>query len=56
MEISPGRRTGKFRLDVDHLVKDAAGKSRISIEDYAVATIDEAEKAAHLHQRFTVGY
>lgn len=56
MEIQPGTRTGKFRLGGDQLVKDAAGNSRISIEDFAVAMIDEAERGAHVRQRFTVGY
>jgi putative NADH-flavin reductase len=55
-EIRPGARTGKFRLGTDQLVKDAAGKSSISTEDYAVAMIDEAEKPAHIRQLFTVGY
>lgn len=54
--IAPGTRTGKFRLGGDQLVKDAKGDSRISMEDYAVAVIDEAEKPAHLHKRFTIGY
>jgi uncharacterized protein len=54
--IAPGARTGKFRLGSDQLVTNAAGQSRISMEDYAVAVIDEAEKPAHLHQRFTIGY
>ena len=56
MQISPGTRTGKFRLGGDQIVKDAQGQSRISIEDYAVAMIDEAEKPAHVRQRFTIGY
>jgi putative NADH-flavin reductase len=55
-EIRPGVRTGKFRLGKDELVKDASGKSSISMEDYAVATIDEAEKPAYNRQSFTVGY
>ncbi len=55
-EIRPGVRTGKFRLGTDQLVKDATGKSSISMEDYAVAMIDEAEKPAHVRQLFTVGY
>jgi putative NADH-flavin reductase len=54
--ISPGTRTGKFRLGRDELISDAHGDSRISMEDYAVAVIDEAEKAAHVHRRFTIGY
>ena len=55
-EIRPGARTGKFRLGTDTLVRDANGRSSISMEDYAVAMIDEAEKPAHVRQRFTVGY
>lgn len=54
--LEPGKRTGKFRLGDDKLVTDAKGDSRISIEDYAVALIDEAEKAEHVGRRFTIGY
>lgn len=54
--IAPGERTGKFRLGLDQLLVDAAGKSTISAEDYAVALVDELEKPAHSRQRFTVGY
>jgi putative NADH-flavin reductase len=52
----PGRRTGKFRLGGDQLLGDANGESRISVQDYAVAMIDELESPAHIRQRFTVGY
>ncbi len=54
--IVPGERTGKFRLGQDQLLADAQGNSQISVEDYAVALIDELEKPAHARQRFTVGY
>lgn len=54
--IAPGERTGKFRLGKDDLVRDAAGNSRISVEDYAVAMIDELETRAHHKERFTIGY
>jgi hypothetical protein len=54
--IAPGTRTGKFRLGSDQFIVDAGGESRISMEDYAVAVIDEAEKPAHVNKRFTVGY
>ena len=54
--IAPGERTGKFRLGGDQLLVDAKGESRISVEDYAVAMIDELEKPAHPRKRFTVGY
>jgi len=35
---------------------DAKGESRISVEDYAVAMLDELEQPKHVRQRFTVGY
>jgi hypothetical protein len=54
--FGPGTRTGKFRLDTDKLVADAQGNSRISMEDYAIALVDELEKPAHQHARFTIGY
>jgi len=54
--FEPGKRTGKFRLDTDKLVADAEGNSRISMEDYAIALVDELEKPAHERARFTIGY
>ena len=55
-DLIPGQRTGKFRLGTDQLLVDAQGKSRISVEDYAMAMIDEVEKPQHICRRFTVGY
>lgn len=55
-ELKPGERTGKFRLGADQLLVDSAGHSRISVQDFAVAMIDELERPLHLRQRFTVGY
>ena len=55
-DLSPGQRTGKFRLGKDQLLKDAKGESRVSVEDYSVAMLDEVERPAHIRQRFTVGY
>jgi len=54
--IVPGTRTGKFRLGKDDMIFDAEGNSSISVEDYAVAMIDEAENPAHHRERFTIGY
>ncbi|MEZ5892950.1 MAG: NAD(P)H-binding protein [Parvularculaceae bacterium] len=54
--IGPGTRTGKFRLGDDVVLKDDAGKSHISYEDYAVAMIDEVEQQKRKGKRFTVGY
>jgi putative NADH-flavin reductase len=54
--IEPGRRTGVFRLGGDRVIVDDKGESRISMEDYAVAVIDEAERPQHVGRRFTIGY
>lgn len=56
MNIASGERTGKFRLGKDQLIKNEAGESKISTQDYAVAMIDELENPQHSCQRFTVGY
>jgi uncharacterized protein len=54
--LKPGQRTGKFRLGGDQLLVDANGDSVISVQDYAVAMIDELENPKHIRQRFTVAY
>lgn len=54
--FEPGTRTGQFRLGGDQLLVDAAGHSHISMEDYAIALVDEIETPRHARQRFTVGY
>jgi putative NADH-flavin reductase len=53
--LVPGERTGKFRLGTDLLLSNEQGSS-ISLEDYAVALVDELENPAHPRKRFTVGY
>ena len=55
-DIFEGTRTGHYRFGTDQMVVDQDGKSRISMEDYAKAVIDEVEKPQFLRQRFTVGY
>jgi hypothetical protein len=54
--LKPGQRTGKFRLGNDQLLVDAAGHSEVTVQDYAVAMIDELENPTHIRKRFTVGY
>lgn len=51
-----GKRTGVFRIGGDRLLEDSRGRSRISRADFAVALIDEAERAQHIRQRFSVAY
>ena len=49
-------RTGEFRIGGDALMEDERGKSRISRADFAVALVDEAERAEHVQKRFSVAY
>ena len=55
-EIFPGERTGQFRLGHDDLLVDDQGNSRISVQDYAVALLDEVDHPQHERQRFTLAY
>ncbi|MFJ9696036.1 NAD(P)-dependent oxidoreductase [Kitasatospora sp. NPDC101183] len=54
--LEPGERTGRFRLGRDELLVDADGASAISMEDLAVALLDEAERPTHRRLRFTAAY
>ena len=38
------------------IADECQGESRISVQDYAMAMIDEVEKPKHIRRRFTVGY
>ncbi|MFD9904895.1 NAD(P)-dependent oxidoreductase [Streptomyces sp. NPDC059063] len=55
-DIAPGERTGRFRIGGDQPVVDADGRSRISVEDAAVALLDETELPRFVQRRFTIGY
>jgi len=48
-----GGRTGSYLLGGDYIIKNAAGESFISYEDYDIAMVDEAENAAFVRRRFT---
>ncbi|MFE3053225.1 NAD(P)-dependent oxidoreductase [Nocardia sp. NPDC059239] len=54
--FEPGERTGAYRLGRDDLLTDDQGNSAISMEDMAIALLDEIEQPAHHRTRFTVGY
>jgi putative NADH-flavin reductase len=54
--FEPGTRTGKFRLGKDDMISGENGESRISMEDYAIALVDELETPKHSKERFTIGY
>jgi len=52
--LVPGERTGRYRLGAGELLFDSQGRSTISIEDFAVALLDEAESPKHRRSGFTV--
>ena len=54
--MGPGVRTGKYRLGKDDMLFDEKGESFISVEDYAVAMVDELEQENHHYERFTAAY
>lgn len=54
--LEPGERTGRYRLGGDELLVDAQGASRITMEDFAIAMLDELEHPAHVRQRFTAAH
>lgn len=55
-EINEGIRTERYRIGTNQLLVDARGESHISMEDFAVAVLDEVEKPRFSRARFTVGY
>ena len=53
---APGETTGAYRTGGDVLVTKPDGSSEISGTDFALAFVDEIDRAAHPNQRFTVGH
>jgi putative NADH-flavin reductase len=56
INLHPGERTGKFRLGTDEPVFNEKGVHEISVEDLAVAILNELENNQFVKRRFTVGY
>jgi putative NADH-flavin reductase len=54
--LEPGERTGGYRTGDDQLLVDEQGRSRITMEDFAIAMLDEAEEQRHPRARFTVAH
>jgi uncharacterized protein len=60
--VTPGNagrrppRAFTYRVGVDGLLVGADDVSAISLEDYAVALVDEIDTPRHVGRRFTVGY
>jgi putative NADH-flavin reductase len=53
--ITDGR-TGKYRIGTDQPVFNDAKESKISVEDLAIAFMDELENKKFIRKRFTVAY
>jgi putative NADH-flavin reductase len=51
-----GIRTGKYRIGINKPAFDQEGESKISVEDLAVALLDEVEKNQFIKQSFTIAY
>ena len=51
-----GKRSGNYRIGGDQMLVDKKGKSKISMEDFAVALVDEAENSNFIGTRFSVAY
>ena len=54
--LQPGPRTGRFRLGGDDVLMDGDKPGRISVDDLAVAIVDELETPRHVRRRFTLAY
>ncbi|WKK56831.1 MULTISPECIES: NAD(P)-dependent oxidoreductase [unclassified Sphingobacterium] len=53
---NPGKRTGSYRTAIGHPVFNHEGKSTISVEDVAVAIVDELENNQFIKKHFSAGY
>ena len=51
-----GVRKGHYRTALDNPVFDNEGNSVLSVEDLALAIVDEVEQPKHVKQRFTAAY
>ena len=59
IEMHPGidtGRTGQYRLGTENPVFNDAGRSFLSVQDLAVAVLDEVERPQFSRQRFTAAY
>ncbi|WP_338892113.1 NAD(P)-dependent oxidoreductase [Aeromonas rivipollensis] len=54
--LEPGEKRGGYRLGGDQVLFSGDKPAGITVGDLADAVINEAEKPAHLRQRFTLGY
>jgi putative NADH-flavin reductase len=55
-QIEPGERTGEYRTAEGQLVATEDGDSHISMEDFAIAFVDELENDEAINTQLGVGY
>lgn len=55
-QTTAGTRIGKYRTSLESPVFDENGRSVLSVEDVAVALVDELEQNNHIRERFTAAY
>ncbi|MFP3598352.1 NAD(P)-dependent oxidoreductase [Chryseobacterium sp. SIMBA_029] len=55
-QANVGTRTGTYRTSLETPVFDENGRSILSVEDVAVALVDELEQNNHIRERFTAAY
>ncbi|WP_222912721.1 NAD(P)H-binding protein [Natrinema sp. SYSU A 869] len=55
-QIEPGERMGEYRTSEGQLVASEDGESYISMEDFAIAFVDELENDDAIHTQLAVGY
>ena len=55
INLIDGKRTNNFRLGKDSPVFNSENESVISVQDLAVAAVNELEKREHIRERFTLG-
>jgi len=56
LDMYPGERTGKYRIGTKSPVFNEKGDSELSVQDTAVAVIDEIENHKFSRKRFTAAY
>ena len=54
--LAKGERRGSFRIGGEDLLMDGDKGAGISVQDLAVAIVDEIENPKHIRSRFTVAY
>lgn len=55
-QANVGKRVGTYRTSLETPVFDENGRSILSVEDVAVALVDELEQNNHIRERFTAAY